>query len=140
MRALLTRTREFDDLTGSEHVHLERAARRYANQRISDLLDVVLRHNGDALDRENDVAAYSDLPSADGHDSVAPLEAHVPRLRIFGDRLDEEPGRCRHVEDSHEVAAEHDALESTPEHLPIDQELLRSVDRHDKAQALAAAR
>src|SRR3989454_12790213 len=112
----------------------------FRSQPVADLLDVVFGHDGDAVDREDDVAAQGDLPPTDGDDPVAPLEAHVPRLRALRDRLDEEPGGRRDVEDRREVAGEYDALEGTPEHLPLDQELLRGVDRHDKAEALAAAR
>src|SRR5206468_808161 len=138
--ALLGRARELDDLAGAEHAHLEWSAQRRAGQPVADLLDVVLRHNGDAIDREDDVAAQGQLPRADGDDPVAPLQAHVPRQRILGDRFDEESGGRRDVEESREVAGEYDALEGTPEHLPLDQERFRAVERHDKAQAFAAAR
>src|SRR6266446_4650839 len=102
----LTRARELDDLAAAEHAHLERGARRHADQLVADLLDVVLRHDGDALDREDDVAAHRDLPPSDGDDPVAPLQAHVPRHRAVGDRLDEEPGGRGDVEDRREAAGE----------------------------------
>src|SRR5437867_540571 len=104
--ALLGRARELDDLAGAEHAHLEWSAQRRAGQPVADLLDVVLRHNGDAVDREDDVAAQGHLPPADGDDPVAPLQAHVPRQRTLGDRLDEEPGGRRDVEDRGKVAGE----------------------------------
>jgi hypothetical protein len=47
---LLARAREFNDLAGAEHAHLEGEARRHAGQPVANLLDVVLRHNGDAVD------------------------------------------------------------------------------------------
>src|SRR5437867_2884831 len=70
--ALLGRARELDDLAGAEHNRLERGARRRGGQPVADLLDVVLRHNGNAVDREDDVAAHGDLLPADGDDPVAP--------------------------------------------------------------------
>jgi hypothetical protein len=48
--ALLGRAREFNDLAGAEHAHLEGGARRHAGQPVANLFDVVLRHNGDAVD------------------------------------------------------------------------------------------
>jgi hypothetical protein len=48
--ALLARARELKDLAGAEHAHLERGARRHAGQPVADLLNVVLRHNRNALD------------------------------------------------------------------------------------------
>src|SRR5437899_6968140 len=69
--ALLGRARELDDLAGTEHVHLERGAQRRAGQPVADLLDVVLRHNGDAVDLECYVAPQAHLTHADGGDHVA---------------------------------------------------------------------
>src|SRR5438093_10406 len=97
--ALLGRARELDDLAGAEHAHLEWSAQRRAGQPVADRLDVVLRHTGHAVDGEDDVAAQGHLPPADGDDPVAPLQAHVPRQRTLGDRLDDEPGGRRDVED-----------------------------------------
>src|SRR6185369_5033372 len=137
---LLGRARELEDLAGAEHLHRERTTRRHADQRVSDLLDVVLGINRDALDRENDVAAHGDLLPSDGDDPVAALQAHLPRHRVLGDRLDEERSGRRDVENCREAAGEQHALEGTPEHFPGDQEASRALGCHDKAQAIATAR
>src|SRR6202022_1772719 len=105
-------------LARSEHAHLERGARRQACQHVADLLDVLLGHHGDVLDREDDVAAHRDLLPADREGPVTPLQTRVPRGRALGHRLDEEPGGRRDVEDRREAAGEQDALKGTPEHLP----------------------
>src|SRR5262249_27320049 len=138
-RALLARARELDDFAGAEHARLERGAHRRAGQLVADLLDVVLGHDGDAVHRENDVAAQGHLLAADRDGPVASEQAHVPRHRTLGDRLHEKPGGRPDVEDRGEVTGEQHALERTPEHLALDQELLRRVDRHDEAKPRAPA-
>src|SRR5262250_1356658 len=135
---LLAGAGELDHLAGAEHAHLERGARRDSGQPIADLLDVVLGHHGDALHRENDVAPHGHLFPTDGDGPVPALQAHVPRRRALGHRLDQEAGGRGDVEDGGEVPAEQEALERAPEYFPRDQEVLRALDRHDEAEALAA--
>jgi len=46
---LLARAREFDNLARTEHAHLERGTRCHPGQPVPDLLDVLLRHNGNVV-------------------------------------------------------------------------------------------
>jgi hypothetical protein len=46
---LLARAREFDDLAGAKDAHLELGTRCHTDQHVADLLDAVLRHNGDVF-------------------------------------------------------------------------------------------
>src|SRR5262249_10727852 len=69
--ALLGCARELDDLASAEHAHLERGTWRRAGQLVADLLDVLLGRDGDAVDRENDVAPQGHFLAADG-DRLSP--------------------------------------------------------------------
>src|SRR5215467_3306731 len=136
---LLSHARELDELAGAEHADLEGGARRQGGQFIANLFDILLGHDWDTLDREDDVTAQGYVPSTDSDDPVAPGQPHLRGHRILGDRLDQEPGRRRDIQQSGEVPGEERALEGTPEHLPLHQDLFRGVDGHSKAQAFATA-
>src|SRR5262245_43951254 len=138
--SLLTRPRQLDDLAGAEHADLERGPRWRCGQLVANLLDVLVGHRGDAVDREDDVASERQLLPADRDHPFAPGQAHVPRRRVLSHGLDEKSAGRRDVEHRGRVAGEDVALEGGPEHLAVDQELSRVVDRHGKAQALAAPR
>jgi ABC transporter substrate binding protein len=60
-------------------------------------------------------------------------------LRNLNPRFQPSCGHCG-VEDLREATRQEDALKGAPEHLPGDQKVSRAVDRHEEAQALAAAR